>query len=366
MTGYVRLRRAARSRLARALAAPRTLIGGIREWAVGLWAAIRERFTTTWLRFRHRFALVGLPLLLLIAVASLVLTTIPKEVEGQGMGGSDLQKVQLASLLDWGKLGAGVTVPRGLAPLAVRSRASDTLETTPYIVRPGDTISEIGQEYGISDETIISVNHVEDARLVQPGTVLLIPNMDGVLYRTKPGDTLEGIAKSYDVPEVRIVTANRLASTEIRPGEHLFIPGGHMSSYAYRRALGTLFLWPTHGWLTSPFGMRRDPFTGLYGFHNGIDLANSIGTPVDASADGQVVAIGANRIYGNYLLLDNGGGYQSLYAHLSRIYVAMWQWVRSGEQIAAMGDSGYSTGPHLHFSIFKDGVPVNPLIYLRY
>ena len=315
-------------------------------------------------RLGGRLAAVGLPLLVAAAVVTLVLATVPKgsdRVEGAAAHG-----VQLASLLDWGKLGAGVTVPRGLSPLVATAKTPNVLETTPYIVRSGDTISEIGRQFGVSDESIISINHVDDARLLQPGVVLLIPNMDGVLYRTRPGDTLEKIANTYKVPEAAIVTANRLGDTSIRPDQELFVPGGHMSSYSYRRALGTLFLFPAQGYITSYYGMRRDPFTRVYSFHNGIDIGNSIGTPVDASADGQVVAIGSNRIYGNYILIDHGGGYQSLYAHLWRIYVSVWQWVRSGQQIAAMGDSGYSTGPHLHFSIFKDDVPVNPLIYLHY
>ncbi len=318
------------------------------------------------LRIRGRLAPVGLPLAAAAAVVAIVLSTIPKESNRLSGAHPAAEGVQLASLLDWGKLGAGVTVARGLSPLVARAKTPDVLETTPYIVRSGDTISEIGRQFGISDESIISLNHVDDARLLQPGVVLLIPNMDGVLYRTRSGDTLEKIAEHYKVPEAAIVTANRLPGTAIRPDQELFVPGGHMSTYAYRRALGTLFLFPAQGYITSYFGMRRDPFTRVYSFHNGIDIGNAIGTPVDASADGQVVAIGSNRIYGTYILIDNGGGFQSLYAHLWRIYVSLWQWVRSGAQIAAMGDSGYSTGPHLHFSIFKDDVPVNPLIYLHY
>lgn len=317
-------------------------------------------------KIRKRIAPIGVPLLAVAAVATLVLSTIPKDSNRLEAAQAAGQGVQLASLLDWGKLGAGITVARGLSPLVATAKSPDVLETTPYIVQSGNTISEIGRQFGVSDESIISINHVDDARLLQPGVVLLIPNMDGVLYRTESGDTLEKIAEHYHVPEAAIVTANRMSGASIRPHQELFIPGGHMSSYAYRRALGTLFLFPAQGYITSYYGMRRDPFTRVYSFHNGIDIGNSIGTPVDASADGQIVAIGSNRIYGNYILIDHGGGYQSLYAHLWRIYVRLWQWVRSGQQIAAMGDSGYSTGPHLHFSIFKDDVPVNPMIYLHY
>jgi murein DD-endopeptidase MepM/ murein hydrolase activator NlpD len=241
----------------------------------------------------------------------------------------------------------------------------DTLRVVSYHVKSGDTISEIAQNYGVSDETIISYNGVDDARLIQPGTELKIPTMNGILYRVRPGDTLAGIADAYKVKIQDIQSINDLTTTLVLPNQELFLPGAHMNMYAYRKALGTLFIWPTQGVITSRFGMRRDPFTGTMEFHAGVDIANSIGTPIGAAMDGRVIAVGQDRGYGNYILIDNGGGYRTLYAHLSAWLVSRGQWVRSGQQIGKMGDTGYSTGPHLHFGIFKDYVPVNPLIYLR-
>ncbi|HUX20576.1 MAG TPA: peptidoglycan DD-metalloendopeptidase family protein [Spirochaetia bacterium] len=241
----------------------------------------------------------------------------------------------------------------------------DALRVVTYHVKAGDTISEIAQNYGVSDETIISFNGVDDARLIQPGTELEIPTMNGILYRVRPGDTLAGIADSHKVNIQDVQSINDLRTTLVLPNQELFLPGAHMNMYAYRKALGTLFIWPTQGVITSRFGMRRDPFTGTMEFHAGVDIANSIGTPIDAAMDGQVVAVGQDRGYGNYILIDNGGGYRTLYAHLSAWLVSRGQWVRSGQQIGRMGDTGYSTGPHLHFGIFKDYAPVNPLIYLR-
>lgn len=240
------------------------------------------------------------------------------------------------------------------------------LQTASFVVKPGDTLSQISEEYGVSDETLISFNGIEDARLIQPGMKLLIPNLNGILYRVRAGDTLDGIAKEYKLDPKAITEVNRLTSTTLVPNQRLFLPGAHMNYYAYRKAMGTLFIYPAYGVITSPFGMRMDPFTHTYEFHNGVDIANSIGTPVVAAMDGTVAAVNEDRGYGRYIVINNGGGYSSLYAHLSKRFAWVGEYVRTGQEIAEMGDTGYSTGPHLHFSIFKYGVPVNPIIYIGY
>ena len=188
--------------------------------------------------------------------------------------------------------------------------------------------------------------------------------MNGVLYHVQRGDSLQAIANGNSVSLSDILDANNLSSPTIYPEQGLFLPGAHMSSFEYRRALGTLFIYPTNGVLSSTFGMRHDPFTGILTFHNGIDLANSIGTRVNAAMDGSVAYLGVNRAYGRYVLLDHGSGYQTLYGHLSKWLVNVGQRVKAGQEIAEMGDTGYSTGPHLHFTIYRNSVPVNPLDYL--
>ena len=238
------------------------------------------------------------------------------------------------------------------------------VKTSSYTVKPGDTVSGIAHTFGVTDETLISFNRIEDVRFLTPGTVLKIPNMNGVLYSVRRGDTLEGIASSHGVKLSTVLDANNLASSTIYPSQELFLPNAHMSSFAYRKALGTLFIYPTNGVLTSPFGMRHDPFTGIVTFHNGIDLANVMGTPVRAAMGGKVAYLGVNRGYGRFILIDHGGGFQTLYAHLSKRLVSRGEEVRTGQEIGQMGDTGYSTGPHLHFTIYKNGVPVNPLNYL--
>jgi len=256
---------------------------------------------------------------------------------------------------------AGPTAAVGSAPATISPKP---VEMTPYVVKRGDTLAGIAASKGLNDETLISVNDIENVRSLFPGRTIRIPSRNGVSYRVQKGDSLQRIANAYGIKLTDILDSNDLQSQTILPNQELFLPGAHMSPFEYRRAIGSLFIYPTMGVLTSPFGMRPDPFTGVVTFHNGVDLANSIGTRVNAAMDGRVVFLGTNRAYGNFILIDHGGGYQTLYGHLSKWIASKGQYVHAGEEIGLMGDTGYSTGPHLHFTIYKNSVPVNPLTYL--
>ncbi len=118
------------------------------------------------------------------------------------------------------------------------------------------------------------------------------------------------------------------------------------------------------GNLTSGFGYRRDPISGVRKFHNGIDIAAPRGTPVYAYTNGKVVTAGWGNMTGNYVVIDHGGGLRTKYLHLSSISVSVGQSVKVGQKIGGVGSTGYSTGNHLHFEVTKNGVAVNPLLYL--
>ncbi len=236
------------------------------------------------------------------------------------------------------------------------------VKTLSYIIKSGDTLSGIAKQYHLDVGTLISFNKIKDVRRVMVGTTLNIPDIDGVPYTIKRGDTLEKIAHQYKVPLNSILDANDLASEIVEPGKNIFIPGARISDYEYKKATGTLFIYPTRGRLTSPFGYRIDPFTGTRRMHYGIDLANRIGTPVRATMAGVVVIIANHpQGYGNFIVIQHARGYQSLYGHWSAILVHKGQRVAQGQKIGLIGTTGRSTGPHLHFSIYKNHVPVNPL-----
>lgn len=122
--------------------------------------------------------------------------------------------------------------------------------------------------------------------------------------------------------------------------------------------------WPTRGWLSSYFGERKSPFNGRTVMHDGLDIAANIGTSVTATADGIIARAEYSPTYGNNLVIDHGYGYQTLYAHNSRNLVKVGQRVKRGERIAQVGNTGTSTGPHLHYEVHLNGVPINPRTFL--
>ena len=123
-------------------------------------------------------------------------------------------------------------------------------------------------------------------------------------------------------------------------------------------------LLPTQGYYASGFGMRRNPFTGENSLHRGVDFAAPLGTPVIAPADGQVVSVDYSADFGKTLVIDHGYGVRTIYCHLSRAKVKVGQKIKRGEGIAAVGDSGRSTGPHLHYEVYVEGTPVNPMNFI--
>jgi murein DD-endopeptidase MepM/ murein hydrolase activator NlpD len=123
-------------------------------------------------------------------------------------------------------------------------------------------------------------------------------------------------------------------------------------------------IWPVEGRLMGGFGERTDPFSGEGAMHTGVDISAPTGTPVRTAADGIVTFAGWNSGYGQMVVVDHGGGYETYYAHLSRFAVVEGQEVRRGEQIGAVGSTGRVTAPHLHYEVRIGGAPVNPHTYL--
>jgi murein DD-endopeptidase MepM/ murein hydrolase activator NlpD len=123
---------------------------------------------------------------------------------------------------------------------------------------------------------------------------------------------------------------------------------------------GGSFSWPVSGTITSPFGWRSNPFGGSPDFHPGLDIAAPMGTTVTAAASGTVILAQWYGGYGNFIMIDHGGGVASGYGHLSAIYVSVGQQIQKGQAIGAVGSTGHSTGPHLHFEVRLNGKPVDP------
>ena len=124
-------------------------------------------------------------------------------------------------------------------------------------------------------------------------------------------------------------------------------------------------IWPVRGQVTAGFGQRMDPFSGEGAFHSGVDISVPFGTKVEAAADGIVLEAGPESGYGNEVLIDHGYGLMTKYGHLSKIFVVVGQELKRGQVIGAVGMTGKTTGPHLHYEVHVHDTPVNPARYLH-
>jgi len=247
---------------------------------------------------------------------------------------------------------------------------SDTFESLRlrnYTIKRGDTLSEIAGAAGLNMDTIISFNDIDSVRRLQVGTVYRIPNRDGLLYKVKKGDNLSSISSSFGVAATAILDANNLNSAMIHPGQDLFIPEARMNRQDLNIVLGKAFRLPVGRYrFTSDFGPRKDPFTGAPSYHYGVDLAASLNSPIYAAMEGRVIAADYNALYGNYIILQHAGRYQTLYGHLQSFAVRVGEYVGQGKKIGTMGNTGRSTGVHLHFSINKNGTWLNPAKHINF
>jgi murein DD-endopeptidase MepM/ murein hydrolase activator NlpD len=243
---------------------------------------------------------------------------------------------------------------------------SRTLIYDTHLVQSGENISGLAVNFGLNQGTIISINKIANTRLLQIGKVLKIPNQDGILHTVRSGDTLDSIAERYKADSEAIKTANELFSGKIVTGTDLFIPGAQLDWVTIQEANGDLFIWPISGGITSSYGYRIDPFNAnRRGFHSGMDISGSTGTPIRAAMAGRVSLVGYDDILGNYVVINHHSGYRTLYGHMSVIRTRTGAYVSAGERIGDVGSTGQSTGPHLHFTVYKNGVTVNPRSLMR-
>ncbi|MDR0624072.1 MAG: M23 family metallopeptidase [Treponema sp.] len=234
-----------------------------------------------------------------------------------------------------------------------------------YTVQKGDIIGDIAEKFGLNQDTLISCNGIKNSRLIQIGQILKIPNQDGILYTAGKGDTLSAIAEKYQSSAEAIQTANELFSETVHPGTALFVPGARLDWVNLQEINGDLFIWPIRGAITSPYGFRKSPFTGARQFHSGLDIGAPAGTPIRAAMPGRVSVAGWDDVFGNYVVVSHHSGYRTLYAHLSVIRVKSGAYVGTGERIGDVGSTGLSTGSHLHFTVYKNGVTVNPRALMK-
>jgi LysM repeat protein len=301
---------------------------------------------------------------LAIILLSILLNTVvaSRELVARGMG-VEIPVLAESALLSDDLVGTS----RGSGePLSIDPSGYEKIRRTNYVVQPGDTISEIAVRFDLEAGTILSMNPIDDVRRLLPGTVLSIPDRDGLFYAVQPGDSLSGIAETYGISLSALADANDIDSPTLQVGDALFVPGASMDEQDYLLAIGELFQWPVRNfYFTSGYGMRIHPITGVWHMHTGIDLANRVGTPILAAGSGRVVHLEDQVTnYGKMIIIDHGNGFKTLYAHLNSFMVSQGEWVTTGEQIGTMGNSGRSTGPHLHFSVINGARMEDPTRHL--
>jgi murein DD-endopeptidase MepM/ murein hydrolase activator NlpD len=246
-----------------------------------------------------------------------------------------------------------------------------------YTVQPGDTVLAIAAAVKLAPETLLWSNPTleQNADLLSIGDQIRIPPMDGVLHKVAAGDSLSALATRFKVSTEQVVgyEANGLkdVNDSLIIGTDLFFPGGSKplaSSQAagYSLSYGSAplgaeigsgnFSWPSAG------SISQEYWSG----HPGVDIAGRAGAPVKA-ADGGYVSVaggGWNGGYGNQVIIDHGNGFATLYAHMNSIFVRPGESIAAGQQIGTVGNTGNSTGPHLHFEILYQGYARNPYSYL--
>ncbi|MFA6273247.1 MAG: peptidoglycan DD-metalloendopeptidase family protein [Candidatus Paceibacterota bacterium] len=261
-------------------------------------------------------------------------------------GGGDITVVGGSALLP--EIGPTGTI----ADVEVEPRGS---AISIYVVRQGDTLSQIAQMFGVSANTIAWGNDISGG-LIHEGQKLIILPISGIRHVVKAGDTIQTIAKFYKGDVTEISRYNDLVANSIlTPGQIVIVPDGEIATPKYVAASSSVrggggpdysgyYMRPIIG------GVKTQ---GLHGY-NAVDLADAYGTPIYAAAAGTVIIAkdsGWNGGYGTYVVIQHNNNTQTLYSHNTKNLVVEGQWVGRGQAIALMGSTGKATGSHVHYEI---------------
>lgn len=329
-----------------------------------------------------------------LATAVLVLVVV---VTTPVMGSFSLYEDPRSGGVAWLPFGTVETGPRGTAGEDTPGELGDGDEPGPpegtagqdagpeggpitYVVQPGDTLSDISNRYGVTVTDLWIANRLNSPHVLRAGQSLVIPSSRGdlaygmapdpgaaaaesgppdepVYHRVKTGENLWVIAVRYGTTIEAICDLNGLRQSALLPaGLKIEIPWSASNTGAADDGF-KVFL-PVRGEITSGFGMRNGRM------HEGVDIAAPRGTPIVAVAPGRVHSAGWMGNYGKAVVIDHGSGYSTLYAHCDKLLVSKGQEVKTGQSIALLGNTGRSTGPHVHFEVICQGKRRNPMEYL--
>jgi len=235
------------------------------------------------------------------------------------------------------------------------------LQIFSYRIKETASLYSFASMINLPYETITTLNRLENRKELISGQLVLIPNIPGLFVPYSPKSDMERLLSTHIIPE-NVQEFDLTISSGSDKTDMVFIPGERFNKIERAFFLGILFRFPIPGGrITSPFGMRYSPITGDLHFHGGIDIAAPIGTEVLSAREGRVVFVGKDLILGNYIIIQHGKYYQTIYGHLNKILVELNQNVQSGMIVGTLGNTGMSTGPHLHFEIRNNGESRDPL-----
>mgnify|MGYP001216098919 CR=1 FL=1 len=310
-----------------------------------------------------------------LAQAAASAATDTTTADSAAAAGSDAASIPLAPVIE-----DAAVAPAAVPQTFVGRRPEHTFQT--YTVERGDTPNGIADKFGIQATTLLGGNPTlsQESSLLQTGVTLIILPVDGVLHDVQPGDTLESIAAQYSVPVETIIgyAPNNLEFPyRLFPETQILVPGAVRDVFVWtppslesvrgrssREGSGIAPVIVGTGTFIYPVNSRNFSQYFWVG-HPGFDIALGEGSAVVASDTGTVTFAGWNIYgYGNLIVINHGNGYETFYGHLSSIGVVPGQIVYQGNVIGATGNTGNSSGPHIHFEVRVNGVQDNPCFYV--
>ena len=321
------------------------------------------------------FGAKGLRLVLNIATGALVLMlpyTAATAARADASPAADAAAASIA-VIPSDDLARAQIAPRGVIAGTRSPTTVAAQEARPVIVRTiarEDTLSTMANYYDISLEALAYANGIaQEDETLSVGHELVIPPGEGALYKVKDGDTVEDVAARFKVEPTAIMSFNRMyfEPEHWAVGQMIFVPGAALPVLKRTERSKSIAI-PSNAQLPARTGRLAWPVKGVltqyyWWGHTGVDIAAPFGSGISASDDGIVVATGPVAVGGLRVCVQHAGGLQTCYYHTSAVYVSPGQTVTRGQLIAAIGLTGVTTGPHVHWELKVNGVPQDPLAY---
>ena len=257
----------------------------------------------------------------------------------------DLLFIQLQDGLESYYQASRLREPPALPPLGIFS----------YRRKPAEDLFSLNARLNLPYDSVASLNELASAQEILGRQTILVPTQPGIFVPDPPRTELERMMLGSRL-ERGSVPVRLVVRRDGRPASFLFFPGSMYNDVERAYFLLVLFRFPvTQGSITSRYGPRPNPFSGHPEFHSGMDIGAPVGAEVHAARAGKVEESGTSAVLGNYIVLAHSGGYQTIYGHLSAIGVNIGDVVAAGSVIGAVGMTGRTTGPHLHFEVRHQG-----------